>query len=276
MDHTSGGWGIVRVDWVNHPEVGPDELALLALLSLYANQDGACWPSQSTLADRLKRSRSWVIRVLNRLEDLGMVARSQQQAARGRRSTCLYTLVGHADAIKGTSSAHRGNHRGAAHRVAGAEQEHRNPANAGLSSEARAGEESQSETEAPGRGRRSSTKTVPPEDWVPSPADRAFAAEHASDVDVDQFGRFFVQSCRSHNYRYADHGAAFRSWLLNRWKKPDATSGNNRDHPPLSRSSDNFRRDHRQAAQRQCPDARTAANRDSALAALTLLAVGHT
>ena len=46
MDHASGGWGIVRADWVNHPEVGPDELALLALLSLYANQDDACWPSQ--------------------------------------------------------------------------------------------------------------------------------------------------------------------------------------------------------------------------------------
>jgi hypothetical protein len=36
MDHVSGGWGIVCADWVNHPEVGPDELALLALLSLYA------------------------------------------------------------------------------------------------------------------------------------------------------------------------------------------------------------------------------------------------
>ena len=31
MDHVSGGWGIVCADWVNHPEVGPDELALLAL-----------------------------------------------------------------------------------------------------------------------------------------------------------------------------------------------------------------------------------------------------
>src|SRR4051812_12210442 len=277
MDHASGGWGIVRVDWVNHPEVGPDELALLALLSLYANQVGACWPSQSTLADRLKRSRSWVIRVLNRLEDLGMVARSQQQAARGRRSTCLYTLVGHADAIKGMPSAHRtDNHRDAAHRVAGAEQEHRNPANAGLSPEVCAGEENQSETEAPGRGGRGSTKTVPSEDWIPSPADRAFAAEHAPDVDVAKFGRFFVQSCRSHGYRYADHGAAFRSWLLNRWKKPDATPGTHRDHRSLSRSGDSFRRDRRQAAQRQCSDARTAANRDSALAALTLLAIGHT
>jgi hypothetical protein len=276
MDHVSGGWGIVRADWVDHPEIGPDELALLALLSLYANQDGACWPSQSTLADRLKRSRSWVIRVLNRLENLGMVARSQRQVAQGRRGTCLYTLVGHADAIEGTPSAPRtGNHRDAAHRVAGVAQEHRNPANAGLSPEVRAGGESQSEIEASGRGGRSSTKTVPPENWVPSSADHAFAAEHAPDVDVAQFARFFVQSCRSHRYRYADHGAAFRSWLLNRWEKPDAAPGNDRDHHPLSRSGDSFRRDRRQAAQRQCRDARTAANRDSTLAALTLLAVGH-
>ena len=150
MDHVSGGWGIVCAHWVNHPEVGPDELALLALLSLYAGKDGACWPSQSTLADRLKRSRSWVIRVLNSLEATGLVTRSQRQAARGRRTTCLYTLVGHAEIVKGTPAA-QGTHRNrdaddrvASHHVAEAEQEHQNPAIAGLSRRTQAGGESPS------------------------------------------------------------------------------------------------------------------------------------
>ena len=163
MDHASGGWGIVRASWVDHPEVGPDELAMLALLSLYANRDGSCWPSQSTLADRLKRSRSWVIRVLNRLEDLGLVARTQRQAARGRRATCLYTLAGHAEAVVGTPShaaalrptspRRDAGDRVSARRVADATQEHRNPANAGLSRRDRGTGEGESDARTGDGGR---------------------------------------------------------------------------------------------------------------------------
>ena len=224
MNHVSGGWGIVCADWVNHPEVGPDELALLALLSLYAAKDGTCWPSQSTLADRLKRSRSWVIRVLNILEATGLVTRSQRQAARGRRATCLYTLVGHAEAVKGTPLARSGgpvhNYHVASHRVAGMEQEHRNPAIAGLSRDPHRDSESPSVNEQAASADRRPAKGQPPEDWTPSPADRAFAAEHAPSVDVDCFARLFVESCRSHGYRYVNHSAAFRTWLLNCGRNP--------------------------------------------------------
>jgi DNA-binding MarR family transcriptional regulator len=295
MDHASGGWGIVRASWVDHPEVGPDELAMLSLLSLYANRDGSCWPSQSTLADRLKRSRSWVIRVLNRLEKLGLVARSQRQATRGRRATCLYTLAGHAEAVIGSPSA-RGSSlsvespgalddktgdRVSAHRVAEAAQEHRNPANAGLSSRDReVGKgESETRTEDGGRAGRWATRTVPPEDWSPSPADWAFAAEHSPGVNVDSFARLFVTSCHAHGYRYADHSAAFRAWLLNRWERPNADRNEQpqrrRHVTPLSRGRDGFAGDHRRAgasAGLRCPDARSAANRDTARAALALLA----
>jgi hypothetical protein len=295
MDHASGGWGIVRASWVDHPEVGPDELAMLALLSLYANRDGSCWPSQSTLADRLKRSRSWVIRVLNRLERLDLVARSQRQAARGRRATCLYTLAGHAEAVVGTPSARGGSpsvepsgafddktgDRISAHRVAEATQEHRNPANAGLSSRDRGtGKgESATRTEDGGGAARWATRTVPPEDWSPSPTDRVFAAEHSPGVNVDRFARLFVTSCRAHGYRYADHSAAFRAWLLNRWESPDADRNEKpqrrRHVTPPSHARDGFPGGHRRgsaSAGLSCPDARSAANRDTARAALALLA----
>jgi DNA-binding MarR family transcriptional regulator len=274
MDHVSGGWGIVCADWVNHPEVGPDELALLALLSLYAGKDGACWPSQSTLADRLKRSRSWVIRVLNSLEATGLVTRSQRQAARGRRTTCLYTLVGHAEIVKGTPAA-QGTHwnrdaddRVASHHVAETEQEHQNPAIAGLSRRTQAGGESPFVSRQAEGNERSSARSMPPENWVPSPADRAFAAEHAPGVDADRFARVFIESCRSHGYRYVNHSAAFRTWLLNRWEKSDALHAEhrtNRERP---------RRDH-PFGRHQCAEVRTSANRDTARAALDLLAGGH-
>jgi hypothetical protein len=295
MDHASGGWGIVRASWVDHPEVGPDELAMLALLSLYANRDGSCWPSQSTLADRLKRSRSWVIRVLNRLEKLGLVARSQRQATRGRRATCLYTLAGHAEAVVGTPSARGGSpsvepsgafddktgDRISAHRVAEATQEHRNPANAGLSSRDRGtGKgESATRTEDGGGAARWAARTVPPEDWSPSPADWMFAAEYSPGINVDRFARLFVTSCRAHGYRYADHSAAFRAWLLNRWESPDADRNEKpqrrRHVTPPSHARDGFPGGHRRgsaSAGLSCPDARSAANRDTARAALALLA----
>ena len=89
-------WGIVRADWAAHSEVGADELAVLCLLSLHADKrDGTCYPSQTTLARSLKRSRPWVIAVLNRLEALGLVRRDPHPALRVR----LYTVVGHADAL---------------------------------------------------------------------------------------------------------------------------------------------------------------------------------
>jgi hypothetical protein len=295
MDHASGGWGIVRASWVDHPEVGPDELAMLALLSLYANRDGSCWPSQSTLADRLKRSRSWVIRVLNRLEKLGLVARSQRHAARGRRATCLYTLAGHAEAVVGTPSARGGSpsvepsgafddktgDRVSAHRVAEATQEHRNPANAGLSSrDCGTGKGESATRTVDGRGAaRWATRTVPPEDWSPSPADWMFAVEHSPGVNVDRFARLFVTSCRAHGYRYADHSAAFRAWLLNRWESSDADRNEKpqrrRHVTPPSRAHDGFPGGHRHggaSAGLSCPDAGSAANRDTARAALALLA----
>lgn len=286
MDHASGKWGIVRADWVEHPEVGVDEFALLALLSLYANRDGSCWPSQSTLADRLKRSRSWIIRVLNRLESLGLVARTQRQAARGRRATCLYTLAGHAEAVVG-APAQGGSpfdqfpddagDRAPAHRVARMEQEHQNPANAGLSRRDRAAGEGESDARTGNGGKAGQVpvRTVPPEDWTPSPADRAFAAENAPGVDADCFARRFAASCRAHGYRYADHGAAFRAWLLNRWEKSDVKFARRSWGTPLPRHHDDSHSRSRHggaSAVFQCPNIRTTTNGDTARAALALLA----
>ena len=33
---------ILRADWLNHPETGPDEIAVMAVLSLHAGPDGTC------------------------------------------------------------------------------------------------------------------------------------------------------------------------------------------------------------------------------------------
>src|SRR3954469_11132886 len=89
----SGRWGVVRAEWLFHPDVGVDEFALLACLTTYQDKAGFCWPSQSTLAARLKRSRPWIIKVLNRLEELGLIERTRRTRGDGGLRSCLYRIV---------------------------------------------------------------------------------------------------------------------------------------------------------------------------------------
>jgi hypothetical protein len=89
-----GRWAPVAQAWIDHPEVGADELAVLTVLSLHADSEGVCWPSQGLIADKLKRSRAWVIKIINRLEELGLVVRTRRHHASGGLRSCLYHLVG--------------------------------------------------------------------------------------------------------------------------------------------------------------------------------------
>src|SRR3712207_4564396 len=90
-------YGIVRADWIDHPEVGDDEIAVLAILALHADAEGVCWPSQQTIANRLGRSRPWVIAVINRLVELGLVERTRRRHESGGLRSCLYRLPGLAE-----------------------------------------------------------------------------------------------------------------------------------------------------------------------------------
>jgi DNA-binding MarR family transcriptional regulator len=261
MHHASGRWGIVRADWADHPEVGVDELAVLAILSLYADRAGRCWPSQSTIAVRLGKGRAWVNRVIGRLHALGLIERVERAAEGGRRATRLYTLVGHAEAIATSASpaskADDGTPCPVADRDSGKAHEHQPTAESGISP---CGHSPHGRRALGARALRQGGEagpTVPPADWRPTADDQACAL--ATGVDPDQFASLFVASCHAHGYRYRDHSAAYRTWLLNRWEKPNA------DRPA---------RPHRKPAR----DAglstgdRAAAIRDTALAALDLLA----
>jgi hypothetical protein len=60
-------FGIIPASLFEH-DLGPAEIALIALLSTYADKDGWCWPTQTTLATKLGRSRAWVISCIKKLE----------------------------------------------------------------------------------------------------------------------------------------------------------------------------------------------------------------
>ena len=63
----TGRWGRIPAWWLEHPDLDADGFAVLAALATFADETGLCWPSQSTLAAKLKRSRPTINRILQRL-----------------------------------------------------------------------------------------------------------------------------------------------------------------------------------------------------------------
>ena len=78
-------WGRIPAWWLDHPEVDADALAVLATLATYADRSGRCWPSQTTLAMKLKRSRSWVGKIVARLSVTGILKIEDRWSASGGR-----------------------------------------------------------------------------------------------------------------------------------------------------------------------------------------------
>lgn len=200
-------WGRIPAWWLDHPELDADGLAVLAALSTYADEAGVCWPSQATLADKLKRSRPTVNRILGRLEALGLVGIEHRRSANGGRLSCRYRLA---------LISSNGTQDGAGMDI---------PADSSADSPCSAASHEQPEPEQiPDTLHRradegtSSSSGAGPEpvapDWTPPPADRHWAAERFPDIDVDRHAERFVQQCRAHGYRYRDPAAAWRSWLL--------------------------------------------------------------
>ncbi|MBF5094732.1 helix-turn-helix domain-containing protein [Azospirillum sp. INR13] len=213
-DHSANPnrWGRIPAWWLDHPDLDADGLAVLAALSTYADDMGVCWPSQATLAGKLKRSRPTVNRILGRLEALGLVAIEHRRSASGGRLSCRYWL-----ALTVTGGAGEG---------AGVDS----PADSPTDSPCPAASHEQPEPEQipdtlhRRAGERQAIGGEPAaaqpaagqvgEDWTPSAADRQWAATRFPAVDLDRHAERFVQQCRAHGYRYRDVAAAWRSWLL--------------------------------------------------------------
>jgi len=213
-DHSANPnrWGRIPAWWLDHPDLDADGLAVLAALSTYADDMGVCWPSQATLAGKLKRSRPTVNRILGRLEALGLVAIEHRRSASGGRLSCRYRL---ALTVTGNTGANAGE---------GARVD--SPADSATDSPCPAASHEQPEPEqipdtlhkraggGKSVGREPAAAVSVAEDWTPSATDREWAAARFPAVDLDRHAERFVQQCRAHGYRYRDVPAAWRSWLL--------------------------------------------------------------
>jgi len=203
-------WGKIPAWWLDHPDLDADGFAVLAALATFADEQGVCWPSQSTLAAKLKRSRPTINRILQRLDDIGLVSIEHRRGRDGSRLSCLYRLrvqrdgemVAEAAACPVPAEDRPDSLANAP--CPPASQEHLHP------------EQIPDSLASCGRG----PGGIVPADWMPTADDLSWAGRRFGTVDLGQHVEGFVLRCQAHGYRYRDISAAWRAWLVQ-----DATAG---------------------------------------------------
>jgi hypothetical protein len=216
---TGTRFGRVPARWLDLPDIGTDELAVLTALAVHAGRDGVCCVRQNVLANKLKRSREWVNRIIARLVRLDGVLEKERRADRkGWMVACRYHLPDLVVCEPDTSDVTRGAH---------PEQTPKNKDSSSLSRAGRACEpKSRSINGEEGQGEATGTGTapvLPPADWQPTAENIAWLAEHRPDLDAAYMTAVFVTGCRAQGRRYVDLSAAWRQWAI-RERPPRPTS----------------------------------------------------
>jgi len=240
--------GLVPARYLDNPEVGALELAILFILCAHANRLGVCWPSQATIAAKAKLDRGTVNRILAKLAALGLVEKGRHPNPRIR--ACTYRLVGH-DALMGNFLDGLDN---AAEEAAAAipvvvhDTEHSEQDSLSLK---RAGAP-EGETICQRQGDGSDAVPTLDETWVPDRADMAFAQIHRADLEQSDL-MLIVQKFTLHyrGRRIADPSALFRRWLLTERKNHARTNEPN-DRRPASHHDDTRRAGRRGGAAPSC------------------------
>jgi hypothetical protein len=233
------------------------DIGLLAVLASHADEGGAAHPSQSTLACEVGRERPWVNRRLAALteSDLGghtAVEKTRHCHPKGGETSCRYRIPLMDLAIVGAAAAESSGDTPCAKKNHEQEVPHdpqkplsparMRPEREGL--EIRGGEKV-------GAG------------WVPTAEDVGFAAMKRPDLTPADLLLLAEKLVAHHSGRLllADASAVFRRWVLTE----RASHDRNHHRPRLPR------REYRPSSSAIGHAASGAANRDKALAALTLL-----
>ena len=86
--------------WAMDVDVPPREKLLLILIASHANDEGECFPSQTTLAYRSGLSRRTVLRSLAELEERGVITRRKRRRPDGSRSSDTIRLNVHGAPVR--------------------------------------------------------------------------------------------------------------------------------------------------------------------------------
>lgn len=209
---------ILHANWLEHPEVGADEIAVLAVLALHADRQGYCFPSQGLLASLLGRSRPWVCKVIGKLVEVGILQKKNQVRAHdGGNRACLYKLIAPEAQASTATLPSRTSHQHdkssqPENRVC---HEHDN-----ITPKIK-----QTEETPPARDtldlksvNQDSTPaiqiaTIPSDDWQPTDESLAWALDRYPDANLQAARDRYVNKCRARGYKYICHDSAWRSWL---------------------------------------------------------------
>lgn len=222
-------WGRIPAWWLDHPGLDADGFAVLAALATFADDGGLCWPSQSTLAAKLKRSRPTINRIIQGLSDLGLVGIEHRRGRDGARLSCLYRLrFTPPDAeLPNADSPDIA----AATRPVPAADRDDSVTNTPCPPASQEQVHSKQIPDSHASGERERAQEVP-EDWMPTAADLAWAKARHADIDLGRHVEGFILRCRAHGYRYRDISSAWRAWL-----SQDAAVGKapvSRDRSPIT------------------------------------------
>lgn len=231
----SGRFGVIPAAWLEQEAVGLDEIGVLACLATFADSQGCCFPSQGTIAARLKRSRPWVIKIIHRLVALGLVERIHRYQDNGAQRACLYRLCypSTADAAESPRDDRESHppdnpcpredseQDSFQHITLSSSKERDQVCNPDLQNQTRSSEPALS---------------IVSSNWHPSPADQTWAAQAYPDADLQRFTEQFIHACQAHGYRYRDHSSAWRSWLAD-WSQRRKPSRNGMRFPQAAASA---------------------------------------
>jgi len=95
QDRRRKGFFMIDNEFIDRfgPLIGAGGIAVVNVLARFANQESACFPSQSTIARLTALSRMQVSREIKKLKGLGLIAVEQQFAPNGAQRSNLYILL---------------------------------------------------------------------------------------------------------------------------------------------------------------------------------------
>jgi hypothetical protein len=192
---------------LDDPKIGVDEIATMVALARHANESGECWPSHSTLSAMLGRSRRYVGKWTDVLEERGYLAKKRRHLEKGGETSCIYRIPALVLATPSSTTVTDGatpRHDGATPRHEGATNldSHQD---SGISSPA--GEGKRPEREGEGIAELA---------WTPTSTDVAFARGQRPDL-TDSDLTALALKVRAHHgpsCTAATLSATFRRWTL--------------------------------------------------------------
>ena len=198
----TGRFGIIPAT-IFDADLTPQDIALLCLLSTYADKTGYCWPSYETLADKLNRSKGWVSQRMSVLEAEGFIIISK----RGKQKygfKILYDQEQTVQPAKQTVQPAKPNN-----------------------------------TNNNKKYRYRVSRTIP-ENFSPTPEMLEYLRTARPDINPEDFTRDFITRCQAKGYLYKWWDMAWQNWVNNEKAQNGKQFGHRKGSPTLKDVGDTF------------------------------------